>query len=825
MDARERGGPGAGGESESERPAWRRSGGGRTHCGRDGGGDRRRDTCGSGGHAAWSSGEGGGGGGGGTTGARETSVYDRLLAESRRPARTGVTDRRTEAMASSSTFAFWSKTTHAPHSRQSTAHSGDTWDHTTTTEDEGREYWANAEPDEGTTADAAGHRDEVMPVHLPSRPRRTTGRHEGQCTRGARGCVGRGSKVEREKGSGALVGAMGDGPQIEECAEEGACTRGRAGSPGAGTHRTGARSDYTENFSEDDNSGTGERITSDSESTERTGSASPGAVSESGSSGEDGDAEGMPTMDTDVLAALRRQNNELRERLRQATDVLSKVAAERAVVASRASGAVDRHSQADETVDTSRELCAVREERDRLRLEVSAQASAAVTASTEADKIRARLREEATEAQVRAEEAEKREARAEATAASAKERAAAAEARSSALELQLSAAQRALAEMKEAAEEARAVAMWRAEDEHERRHADEHPHAHAPSNDTVAATLAAAAEAEALLRSLPSVTASTPPALVDLAAAECTDPVKTKPPPHPLVLAAHLALASAAASAEETTALRAALTGQRRLRESEAAVVALEAQLERERRLRADLQLAADADEVCREHSRALERRCAGLEADVENLDRVIAHLHRNLRRRCAEEKRGKREPLEGAAEEGVRQLSVHGTGRAAAFGLDTSDSGTVLFFCFKFWQQLSRMPLDVDAPLTPPTPNPLLIRRGAGEHQTGSGGDAFAFFHSGDRQTTTAACVVPSSRDCRPRAKFAAPPPLPVRAIGPIATVTPPRVDTAAVSSAAAYYRQRLSGAASEAAPDGGNTARSGGGHAALVSGAGAGV
>ena len=52
------------------------------------------------------------------------------------------------------------------------------------------------------------------------------------------------------------------------------------------------------------------------------------------------------------------------------------------------------------------------------------------------------------------------------------------------------------------------------------------------------------------------------------------------------------------------------------------------------------------------------------------------------------------------------------GWARAVEFGVDLSDSRSVLFFCFKFWQQLSCTPLDLDAPLTPLTPNPLLYPR-----------------------------------------------------------------------------------------------------------------
>ena len=214
-----------------------------------------------------------------------------------------------------------------------------------------------------------------------------------------------------------------------------------------------------------------------------------------------------------------------------------------------------------------------------------------------------------------------------------------------------------------------------------------------------------------------------------------------------------------------------ASAAKRRLHETEAELTAsraaasnLEARLEREVRLRAGLQLTVDAGEAWGEHTRELEERCAGLEADVTGLHKVVAHLHR----KCSSVQPG------GGA----------GGARAAAFGVELSDGHSVLFFCFKFWQQLSRTPLDLNAPLTPPTPNPLLYNdhhqrqrhNKSGDGGGGGGGgefDGFSFNNS-----------LPPPLPPPPLP----PPPPPPTVWGPIATATPPRP---AIASAAAYYRR----------------------------------
>jgi hypothetical protein len=182
-----------------------------------------------------------------------------------------------------------------------------------------------------------------------------------------------------------------------------------------------------------------------------------GEGSESGSSGGDGErgdgdgmhgVHGMHAMemprDVDVVATLRHQNHELRDKLRHATAVLSEVAAERAAagegVGAKTTGSDHRQLVVglyklssddpflesawfqplnlkcdilvsnfafkcnlcryivDEMAAAYCELRATRDERDRLRAEVSATASGALAARVEADVARGRLQEDAEEA-------------------------------------------------------------------------------------------------------------------------------------------------------------------------------------------------------------------------------------------------------------------------------------------------------------------------------------------------------------------------------------------------------------------------------------------
>jgi hypothetical protein len=617
---------------------------------------------------------------------------------------------------------------------------------------------------------------------------------------------------------------------------------------------------------------------------------------ESASSGgfgdRDGDGDGdrgvaqEMVQNLDVVATLRHQNYELRDKLRQATAVLSEVAAERAAVGGAGAAGPDHHTQSNHQTTAHHkqlveELAAVYRElratRDQLRLEASARASGALAARAEADVSRGRLQEEAEASQAaaltaiavaeaRSEAAEKREECAERAAAAAEARAvtaescfAAAEAKSAALGLTLADAERKLAASAEAAEDARvevrAMAMW----DHGDRDRDADNSSRSDDED-IAVTLAAAAEAEGLL--VRGVEGLDTAEGVPLAALDIHSP---PPPPrngdrldrpsHSLVLAARRTVMDASMRCEELTALRAALTGElaaarraddeiarlrSRAKEAEAdAVIArgslaaertrlapstspagcrlhdaeaeltacrtiaasLGTRLERERQLRVGLQLAADAGEVWGEHSRVAEGRCAELAADVGRLDKVIAHLNRRL-----EHRRGGGLGPEGEADAGCARvgmetrLSTTGRGvsgavvaaadgggrggrgwaRAAAFGVELSDPRSVLFFCFKFWQQLSRIPPNFDAPSTPPTPNPLLFRHVGGSPGGEFGSECAFRFGAGGAAAFSAAQGHDVSRQLPPPVSH-------MRAQNPTSTLPRP-----AIAAAAAYYRHQ---------------------------------
>ena len=143
---------------------------------------------------------------------------------------------------------------------------------------------------------------------------------------------------------------------------------------------------------------------------------------------------------------------------------------------------------------------------------------------------------------------------------------------------------------------------------------------------------------------------------------------------------------------------------------SRASVAHLESRLALERRLRAGLQLSADAAEVYGEHVRELEGRYASLESEVVSLVKAITHVTRKLRTR---------ERSDGGGSASAR----------AAFGVDMENADGARFFCFKFWQQLSSTrgrgftPPPENARHSPATPNPLLFRFGEGGFPARPGG------------------------------------------------------------------------------------------------------
>jgi len=99
----------------------------------------------------------------------------------------------------------------------------------------------------------------------------------------------------------------------------------------------------------------------------------------------------------------------------------------------------------------------------------------------------------------------------------------------------------------------------------------------------------------------------------------------------------------------------------------------LESKLERSERLRAGLRLAADASEAMTEHVAELEASNGTLRDECMATSRVALHLHRRWRKARMDRW------VEGRA----RGLS--------SFGAEMKDAKSAVFFCFKFWRELSR--------------------------------------------------------------------------------------------------------------------------------------
>ena len=102
-------------------------------------------------------------------------------------------------------------------------------------------------------------------------------------------------------------------------------------------------------------------------------------------------------------------------------------------------------------------------------------------------------------------------------------------------------------------------------------------------------------------------------------------------------------------------------------------IQALESKLERSERLRAGLRLAADASEAMTEHVAELEASNGTLRDECMATSRVALHLHRRWRKARMDRW------VEGRA----RGLS--------SFGSEMKDAKSAVFFCFKFWRELSR--------------------------------------------------------------------------------------------------------------------------------------
>ena len=102
-------------------------------------------------------------------------------------------------------------------------------------------------------------------------------------------------------------------------------------------------------------------------------------------------------------------------------------------------------------------------------------------------------------------------------------------------------------------------------------------------------------------------------------------------------------------------------------------IQALESKLERSERLRAGLRLAADASEAMTEHVAELEASNGTLRDECMATSRVALHLHRRWRKARMDRW------VEGRS----RGLS--------SFGAEMKDAKSAVFFCFKFWRELSK--------------------------------------------------------------------------------------------------------------------------------------
>ena len=115
------------------------------------------------------------------------------------------------------------------------------------------------------------------------------------------------------------------------------------------------------------------------------------------------------------------------------------------------------------------------------------------------------------------------------------------------------------------------------------------------------------------------------------------------------------------------------ITSRKTIESMRCEIQGLESKLERSERLRAGLRLAADASEAMTEHVAELEASNGTLRDECMATSRVALHLHRRWRNARMDRW------VEGRA----RGLS--------SFGSEMKDAKSAVFFCFKFWRELSR--------------------------------------------------------------------------------------------------------------------------------------
>ena len=658
-----------------------------------------------------------------------TQVYNRLLAESAaRRARLqrprddeGGADHGADHGADDDEWRVRRDEPHAPppHPRRVGAEASSK----NTTEDEGGGYWGATEPEEGGNTDAAY--DVPSPTQL--------------LVRG-----GGGARRSRRRGAGADARAVHVVPDPP------------------------ANDVYSPDGGLDDDAGdamsTGEEDEPGSDAFDETDS-------DTGIDAAVGDDIGTLPRTVDVLGALRGDNLELRDKLREATEMLSRVSEERAA-ATRQRTLLQR--QLKEATAT----------RERLREREAA-----------AERARREAAEAAASAEARAASAEKKLeklANAKKAALEAESRTVRAESRISALEMELASmrerVERAEEERDEAKAESKAMAVWRIEEDEKARSGDH------------AALAAAAEEAELILAPFAGEDADTDidailsPQAKSGPGRRDEDEIRST---HPLAAIAARAAANMERRESRLSSLLSALTGEmaaskraekeisqlrKRVAESETAAAAaigalererlnastrgfsstrggdvggagvaapatpsardvasmavglassaksrvrdaeeelraanariealgrenasLESRLERSERLRAGLRLAADASEAMTEQLGELETANGKLRDECMATSRVALHSHRRWRMAR----------MDRWAEGKARGMS--------SFGADLRDAKAAVFFCFKFWRELSKG----DAPER--GPSAAASRRSSVEEEKGAE-DGFTF-------------------------------------------------------------------------------------------------
>ena len=714
-------------------------------------------------------------------GERNASVYNRLLRESRRSARA---PRRREADGPRDALGERGKENDASaagslSSRPRAAHTGHT-----TTEDEDGGYWATTEPEDAWTTDAneEGPRsesrgragpgqatDDARRAWLDAGENPTASDADADAASAAAASPSVTSfPTPRPRGSSrALVDAepdenervVGEASETSEGEDEERASVASS-SPGESSNRivAEARAAASEDerpaaaAADDDDSASDSETDEDSFSSDvasltlgsedsfASASLEPEGEESEPESGESAGRDPHPD-DVDVAATLREDNVALRSKLREAAAALAASARERAEAA-------EERERARKRAETrAAELASFR--RDASRTEKTLRRSTEKAESKVQDAER-----RAKDAERRAKDAEKLAADAEARARTAmrlRESAAAAadkaRKKSATLVADLERTNEALAQMTEAAEEARAEAkaslVWRVAREKKEGGAAEPP-------DRAGVERADAAAAESAARALAAAAAEAEAILV--AGAEGADPLDACTPARAtasgddfgaarsLVSAARRAAVDAGLRAEELASLRSALTGEMaaarraeremaklraKLHDAEADAHAAWAALDVERARVAASKVSSESGTDGAEAAPAATPASASqlsafnllslvspsltrspgreaMETERAALDKVVAHLNA---RRARPERRG------------FAALERFGGGAGA--NADEATARRIAFFCFKFWQQLAATSATPGRASTPGTP-------GSFPHWTPS--DEFAF-------------------------------------------------------------------------------------------------